>query len=312
MSGKKKQEMEFRYYEVPQGEQVLSLLGESWIREYGNDIAKLHFHNLFEIGYCIDGDGEIVFGENTVAYEPGMLTMIPPNYPHTTNSRLNTKSYWEYLFFDPKEVLQDYYPGNPMFVQKILELLLKKEQYYRKGENEQLVALVRMIMEECRNRKKYSGECIRGLLLSVLIFFVRNDPTIVNDPGNFAPRGGIYQISGALEYISKRYMENIKSETLAKTCSLSETHFRRLFAEYMNMTPVEYVNLVRVRQACELMKRTRYSMEEVAQHVGYTTISTFNRNFRKIVGTSPYQYKKSSSNYQGQLLNARVSAKKGW
>jgi AraC-like DNA-binding protein len=53
-------------------------------------------------------------------------------------------------------------------------------------------------------------------------------------------------------------------------------------------------------------------MEEVAVRVGYPTVSTFNRNFRKIVGTSPYQYKKSRDNYEGKLLNFKVSAKKGW
>lgn len=44
---KKKQEIEFRYYEVPEGELVLPLIGKSWIREYGNDtVARLHVHNL--------------------------------------------------------------------------------------------------------------------------------------------------------------------------------------------------------------------------------------------------------------------------
>ena len=103
----------------------------------------------------------------------------------------------------------------------------------------------------------------------------------------------VSQISAALEYIGERYMEHIKTKTLAAACNLSETHFRRLFAEYMKMTPLEYINLVRIQKACDLMKKTRYSMEEVAARVGYPAISTFNRNFRKIIGTSPYQYKKS-------------------
>lgn len=78
------------------------------------------------------------------------------------------------------------------------------------------------------------------------------------------------------------------------------------------MTPVEYVNLIRNKQACEMMNKTAYSMEEVARRVGYTTVSTFNRNFRKIIGTSPYQFKKNSENYQGKVLHAKISAKPGW
>ena len=158
MSTKKKPEMEFRYYEIPQGERLLALLGNTWIRVYGNDTTdiKLHFHNLMEIGYCVSGDGNIVFGENVVPYDEGMLTVIPQNYPHTTNSRIHTKSHWEYLFVNPEELLSEFYPDNPLFAKKILDRINKKEQYYLKGENEQLVMIVRMIMDECRNRKSYS------------------------------------------------------------------------------------------------------------------------------------------------------------
>lgn len=86
---------------------------------------------------------------------------------------------------------------------------------------------------------------------------------------------------------------------LAAACNLSETHFRRLFAGYMGMTPSSYVNLVRVQQACGMMRKTNYSMEEVATRVGYASVSAFNRNFRAITGTSPYQYKKGGADYHG-------------
>ncbi len=351
MAVKKKQEMELRFYEVPQGELVLPLLGDSWIREYGNDMTKLHFHNLLEIGYCIDGEGEMVFMEEIVPYSPGMVTMIPKNYPHTTNSRLHTKSYWEYLFFDPDEILQSVYPNDALFCEKISKLVNESEQYYFGEENEELKKLILMIMEECRVRKNYSGECIRGLLLSLVMTLARQedkrigkkeakgaagsaptDATGAKDAGKpqegseskgeggasgekekvKKQRGNIYQISGALEYISKHYMDEIYMEILADCCNLSETHFRRIFRECMNMTPVEYINLVRIQQSIDMMNKTHYSMEELAQRVGYQNISTFNRNFRKMIGTSPYQYKKNSNNFEGKLLNVKVSAKKGW
>lgn len=175
MPGKKRQEMEFRYYEIPHGEIVLALLGNSWIREYGNDTPKLHFHNLLEIGYCIDGEGEVIVDEETLPFEPGMLTVIPVNCPHTTNSRLHTKSFWEYLFFDPESVLKDLYPENKLFVERVLELINKKPKVYQPGENMQLVTLIRLIMDECRAKKNFSRDSIRGMLLSSLISIARND-----------------------------------------------------------------------------------------------------------------------------------------
>ena len=52
MGKKKKDTIELRFYEVPQNEYVLALLGEDWIRDYGHDEVNLHFHNLMEIGFC--------------------------------------------------------------------------------------------------------------------------------------------------------------------------------------------------------------------------------------------------------------------
>ena len=49
-----------------------------------------------------------------------------------------------------------------------------------------------------------------------------------------------------------------------------------------------------------MIERTDCSMEEAAEQAGYTAVSTFNRNFRKIVGTSPYQYRKNSRDRNGK------------
>ena len=50
MAKKKKDTMEFRFYELPQGEAALVLCGESWVRVYGHEELHLHFHNLMELG----------------------------------------------------------------------------------------------------------------------------------------------------------------------------------------------------------------------------------------------------------------------
>ena len=52
-------------------------------------------------------------------------------------------------------------------------------------------------------------------------------------------------------------------------------------------------------------------MDVVAQKVGFTTTSTFNRNFKKYLNTSPYQWKISPENYERKLLNYNISAVEG-
>ena len=71
------------------------------------------------------------------------------------------------------------------------------------------------------------------------------------------------------------------------------------------MSPMDYVNLIRIQRACDLMKKTNDSMDLVAVKCGFSTTSTFNRNFKKYLNTSPYQWKINPSNYEHKLLNFR-------
>lgn len=104
--------MEFRYYKMPSGSPILALLGDKWVQSYGNDTDYLHFHNYLEIGYCYDGRGELVLGEQSLRFKPNQFTIIPKNYPHTTNSNPGTISYWEYLFVDEESLLREYHRGG--------------------------------------------------------------------------------------------------------------------------------------------------------------------------------------------------------
>lgn len=56
-SSRKKPTVQLRYYELPEREPVLALMGPEWMRVYGNEPENLHFHNLMEIGVCRWGKG---------------------------------------------------------------------------------------------------------------------------------------------------------------------------------------------------------------------------------------------------------------
>lgn len=64
-------------------------------------------------------------------------------------------------------------------------------------------------------------------------------------------------LAGALDYVARHYRQEIRINSLAEACSMSEGHFRRVFEEEMNMKPLDYINLVRVQSACELLKKNK-------------------------------------------------------
>lgn len=308
MSKKKKGSAEFRYYEVPREEAVLALMGNKWIQVYGENINNLHFHNLIEIGYCHYGAGELVIEEDQYRFGAGMVSCIPANFLHVTKSDTHVRAFWEYLYISPADILKQ--QGKPMQeTRNIIDAVNRSAFFIKVEENPIFVTLIRAIFEEMQNKNTYYRECVGGLAYTLLYEIAR-----FNGRGNVQSCGknNSLQLENAIEYVERNYPNNFKIADLANECHMSETHFRRVFQEKMNMTPVEYVNFVRIKKACELIDKTDISMEDVAEKVGFITPSTFNRNFRRIIGTSPYQWKKRPDNHEGKLLEYKISALKGW
>ena len=119
-------------------------------------------------------------------------------------------------------------------------------------------------------------------------------------------------IAQTLQYIGAHYAEPIKVKELASMSHISETHFRRIFSSYMNMSPLEYINHVRIRMACEHLKRTDEPIAEIAVKCGFSTNSTFNRNFKQLLGVTPMEWRKRPENYERQLLKFEIHSEEGW
>lgn len=308
MPKKKKKPAEFRFYEIPQDESVLALMGSKWIQVYGENIDNMHFHNLLEIGYCHYGDGDLVIEDDTYRFDAGMISCIPANYLHVTRSDADVRAFWEYIYISPEDIVRQW-GKSAQEVRQILDAVGRKSFFVRVEECPAIAALIRAIFVEMQHRSAHYRECVRGMAYALLFEIAR-----FNDMGEGQSVGKSVslQLGSAIEYVDKNYPNNFKIADLANECHMSETHFRRIFQEKMNMTPVEYVNFVRVRKACELIDKTDISMEDVAEKVGFVTPSTFNRNFRRIIGTSPYQWKKRPDNHEGRLLEYKISALKGW
>lgn len=309
MSKKKKQAAEFRFYELPQDEPVLALMGSKWIQVYGENINNQHFHNLLEIGYCHYGDGDLVVENELHRFGPGLVSCIPANILHVTKSDTDVPAFWEFLFIDPETSLREFGKRNAREIKELLECINKNAFFIKAETNPMIVTLIRAIFEQMQQKAEHYQECVKGLVYALLFEIARYNGRRVMTSGS---KSNVLQLENAIEYVEEHYAETFKIVDLADECHMSETHFRRVFQQKMNMTPVEYVNFVRVKKACELIDKTDSSMEEVAEKVGFATPSTFNRNFRRIIGTSPYQWKKRPDNHEGKLLDYKISALKGW
>ncbi len=310
MSKRKKSKMEYRYYQVPDGSPLLALLGEKWVQTYGEGIDYLHFHNYLEIGYCYEGQGELVIAEQSFRFRGNQFSVIPKNCPHTTNSDLGTVSRWEYLFVDVEGFLQEVYPESSGKRREKMLRRIYARAFFDEAEQMPEIAdnIVRLLNIMRKNEEFYLEEA-KGVLLSLMAVIARKN----GDVGSSQPEERVTDmLSDALEYISGHYMEPVRMEKLASLCHISETHFRRAFSACMKMGPLEYLNMVRIQNACELLKKTDDTAANIAYKCGFTTISTFNRNFRQATGVTPMEWRRQPDNFEQQILKFLVHAERGW
>lgn len=306
---KEKIKMEFRYYTIPAGEYVQPKLGKGWEQEYGLGLGEmLHFHNYLEIGYCYHGKGRIFIEDRAYRYGDDMFTFIPADIPHTTISDAGHICKWEYLFIDIDEFIRTEIHTNKLTINEVIHSINKRGLIKTKADSPIMAGLILNIIEECRNKKLYYTESIKGYLFSLIIEMLRVDEGLKKIHRNVKS----HYIERALKYVRDHYSEEIKISKLSEICSLSESYFRRNFEESMNMKPVDYINLVRIQKACNFINKENMSMEDVGYRVGYQTPSTFNRNFKKLTGKTPYQWKENSSKRNIHYSDFDISAKKGW
>ena len=308
---KRKQEMQFRYYEMPEDSFVLSLTGQSWVRKYGDGIASLHFHNYLEIGVCYEGTGEMIYDEQVFQFKPGCYTIIPPNYPHTTNSTPGTYGFWEYLFVDCEGIMNRIYPKKKETMNRALQLLYQKAYFFQPGEMPTLRENIDHVFKERKEKRDFYKQESDGYLALILIDVIRMAAAELHEETPQA-HGDLDRILPALNYIHEHFREEVYIQKLAEVCALSETHFRRIFTESMHLSPLDYLNSVRIHNACIELRSSKKTIRSVAFDNGFTSISTFQRNFHKFVGMSTNEWRFDPKNYEYKLNNFKINTYEGW
>lgn len=100
-------------------------------------------------------------------------------------------------------------------------------------------------------------------------------------------------IRKAVVYLNDHISEDVSIERLAAIANYSPAQFRRLFTRLMGQSPSVYIANVRINNAKALLKTTDKRISDIAVEVGFFDHSHFIRTFRKLVGVTPAEYRKS-------------------
>ena len=303
-----KKQVEFRYYDIPQGDIILLLTGDGWNKEYGEGKDKLHFHNYYEVGHCYAGEGEMILGERELHFYPGCISLIPTKELHTTNT-FGKKAGWEWMYFDIHDVLNKIYPDDEILRDNIEHEIDREGRLLTPEMNiQKMTFLVRGIISEMQNKEYMFRDMVAHFLIMLVVEIIRK---LQNS--DIPERGTVtVDIFPAIDYIKKNYASTIRVIDLARSCGMSESYFRRVFEKYMNMKPMDYVNFVRIQRGCALLRETDLTIALVSNKIGFESVSTFIRNFKKVIGCTPNKWKADEEYANNKFMNYNITALKGW
>lgn len=192
---------------------------------------------------------------------------IPKNYRH--NLMFNTKDLYVINIYFPGKRASGFYDELGIYpVSKLLaEMLSFSEKWqgdYDKGcwEFEFLTTLKGVLPKE--NLKKFSIQL---------------------------PTTDDQRLNAIIDSFRNRIHEDLNLDTVAQQSGMSVRSLTRLFQAKLRITFVQYLKMLRIIRAMELIKDTDLNMTEIAYEIGYSNISAFSNNFQQLTNMRPTEFK---------------------
>jgi AraC-like DNA-binding protein len=107
-----------------------------------------------------------------------------------------------------------------------------------------------------------------------------------------AQRRPLDQISRLLGHLEQHYAGSLNIEDLAKIARMSPSSLFRLFRHHVGYSPVDYLIRLRIGRAAEMLRRETARISEVSEAVGFTDSNYFSRQFHRVMGVSPREFRR--------------------
>lgn len=130
----------------------------------------------------------------------------------------------------------------------------------------------------------YSDAEIKGCLLILLSELLRNLTLVENNSGDSDI------IKDIINYCYSNYDSDISLQSMSDELHISQFYISRLFNKKLKISFNDYINSIRIQNACKMLKNSEKTITEIATSVGYNSVRTFDRCFLKIKGTTPKNY----------------------
>ncbi len=275
------------YAKVPDESQLI-YTDESASELPSEKIRRLHYHSRTEIGICRKGNGLWLLENRSYAMSPGDVIIVPKGVPHYSRTVLSDSSspcMCDFIYFDEEKLLRECGIDTDICTQNesldFPAVLNKREHSQLRFLLEQMINTVRCELDS-ETKFKISAHFYSIFLLERRKQFTKREVTLEAHDSRLIP---------AVQRIVVDFSENLTLADLASECSVSASHFLKLFKEQYGASPIKYLNNFRVEIASRLLAQSESSITEICSFVGFSTPSELYRHFQNRYGMSPTKYR---------------------
>lgn len=236
-----------------------------------------HVHSHIEFVFMQKGGKTIGFAdEKELVIEQGDLFVAFPNQVHYYQDI--EKPLEATLLIASPDICPEY--------KKYLENLLPETPVLKNAANNPRIKNVITILQNCDYENNDFAEAqLRGCMLILLGEFL-NCTNLQKIPTNNTD-----VTKDIITFCNENYMNDISLATISDSLHISRYYVSHIFAKRLHISFSDYINSLRVRKACELLKSGKGSITEIAFAVGYNSARTFDRCFSKIKDVTPREYR---------------------
>ncbi|MBK7104809.1 MAG: helix-turn-helix domain-containing protein [Ignavibacteriae bacterium] len=259
---------------------------------------NFHYHPEIQISYILEGSGTRIIGNSIGKFNKDEIYIIGSNIPHIFKS---DKIYYEKKSSLISHSISIYFSeisfGEKFFhlpeTQSAYELLLNSRKiiFIKPKINDQ-------IKKEFLNISDVEGFEKFLLFLKILDQLAKTKNSKLLSKTTYELRNtekNGKRINDVFDFVINNYNRNLTLEEISKIANLSVTAFCRFFKERTRKSFIEFVNEVRIGEACKLLNNQDFSISQICYEVGFNNISNFNRKFKEITNLTPKNYRRTFS-----------------
>ena len=247
-------------------------------------ITPKHIHPAYSFIYYFQPVSDFIVQDRNITYdlsEKKCLSAVSPNIPHQEIEQDNFQSYIAILIDAElfEETIKQYVQQIPVFCGEAFV------------PNPELLGLLRcFILEASENRNK-NAELLNHLAQIIVHWVVRS--VIIFDTHLTVPSYNNFEVNMAIAYMNSHFSEKITAEDLAEQVKLSAGHFSKIFKSVTGTTPIDFLNIIRLQKARNILINTEETITEIAILCGFNTSSYFASCFFKKFKITPSVYRQN-------------------